>query len=53
MKCIIKINTDKIYRVKDKRAHQLVNSGTHRFTPKWMWKEQQGLTYRGTKLPPS
>lgn len=48
MKCIKNPKTKKVRRVSNEDAQRLVDSGSV-YCPKWEWKEQKGIDYKGKK----
>lgn len=51
MKCIKDLQSGKIRRVKDDVGRALNRLPSHQLVPKWMYKDQEGIEYRGTRLP--
>jgi len=52
MKTILNTRNSKFVRISNKRAYQLVHGredGRFKFMPKWCWKEQEGIEYKGKK----
>jgi hypothetical protein len=52
MKTVQNTRTSKFMRVSDRRGYQLVHGrtdGRFKFMPKWCWKEQEGIEYKGGK----
>jgi hypothetical protein len=52
MKTLLNTKSSKFIRLSDERANHLVHGvegDTFRFMPKWCWKEQEGIEYKGKK----
>ena len=37
-------------RVSDQEAQKLVDDPDYMYCPKWKWKDQEGIKYRGERL---
>lgn len=48
MKCI-KDADGKVRKVTNILARNLVEAGSHEYCPKWEWKDQKGIEYRGVR----
>jgi hypothetical protein len=49
MKCVIDNSTKKVDRVADETAHELVRAGTHGYTSKDAWREQNNVKAKKKK----
>lgn len=48
MKCV-KTSNGKIVRVRDEVAARLVEKPGYSYCPKWEWKDQKGVEYKGER----
>lgn len=50
MKCVLNLQTGKVKREKNDIGRALGRLPQFKLVPKWRWKDQQGIEYRGTRL---